>query len=63
MDRYHLAHNLTETLERIMRRRFPDIQKLLTPVPAVPIDEDLPFKYHDAAREVTYQKKWQPMSR
>lgn len=56
-DRYHLAHNLTETLERIMRRRFPDIQKLLIPAPAIPIDEDLPLKYHDAAREVTYQKK------
>jgi len=56
-DRYHLAHNLTETLERIMRRRFPDIQKILTPLQLLPLDEDLPLKYHDAAREVTYQKK------
>ena len=56
-DRYHLAHNLTETLERVMRRHFPDIQKILTPVQPSPPDEDLPLKYHDAAREVTYQKK------
>lgn len=55
-DRYHLAQNLTETLERMMRQRFADIQKILTP-PPLPKDEDLPLKYHDAAVEATYQKR------
>ncbi len=56
-DRFHLSQNLHETIDQIIRRRFSEIQKLLTPAQAIVMGKDLPLKRDDAAKVATQKRR------
>jgi transposase len=64
-DRFHLAHNLGETVERILRRYSPTIQKIFgagkeeTPPSdqAPPLNPPLPLLRHEADKAVSQRRR------
>ncbi len=56
-DRFHVSQNLHETIDQVIRRRFSEMQKLLTPSQAVVVGGDLPLKRDDAAKVATQKRR------
>ncbi|MBA3823478.1 MAG: transposase [Ktedonobacterales bacterium] len=56
-DRFHLVQNFRETIERVVRRLFPTIQRILEPAQPVVLGVDLRLKRDDAAKAATQQRR------
>ncbi|HEY6406334.1 MAG TPA: ISL3 family transposase, partial [Ktedonobacteraceae bacterium] len=58
-DRFHLSQNLSETLERILRREYPTIEQIFAGVaqdrPSA--ESSLPLQRHEADKQVSQQRR------
>jgi transposase len=55
-DRFHLSQNLGETLERILRRLYPNIQELFGQSAPV-ADSSLPLKRWEAEKQISQERR------
>ena len=58
-DRFHLSQNLGETLERILRRFYPTIQRIVgeTKEETLLVDHSLPLQRQEADKQVSQQRR------